>query len=477
MLTFINRFLENLNHKLDKEIRGVDKEAYLLRFSPSWWHRLIWRHFFKKKNTLVFSSIKGRKLRSSNTHAAKVVHVTNLLCPKRTAHHDLKFRISLSLASIQKARGDRTLFLGCTSDPTINVKGWENFYLSRTSASLFNSPKDFAFLKDMLDAGAEMVGPDDLIFYSNLDCPISPDLYDNLLRNNEDVTEFLRRDIGPPPSYIDIFDSPYSTYEIGIDALSIRKSVYLEMRDKLPDCVIGEPHWDTAYSGILHKHYEVYQNTSDLYHVKHPQHWDDSNLSAAGNHNKRLYHDCINYGLMEDELISLKKQSALILLDPSPKKGNDQHLFNLISQVTPFNNKFEVIFSELVDGHSSTSKRVTNIKYLPIFNTNKYTACLDQENTIINCIFHQLSNYKNIIIFKSSINDINLNLIKQIQLALQAHGFYKNPHIIAIKNNDIPENELDIYGKNDIINKIRDISYINDDGLLELFNNYDPEHI
>ena len=126
---------------------------------------------------------------------------------------------------------------------------------------------------------------------------------------------------------------------------------------------------------------------------------------------------------------------------------------------------------------SSPSKLVSNIKYLPIFNTNKYTACLDQENAIINCLLHQFSRFKNIIIFKSSITDISLNLIKEIQLALQATGVYQNKHIIALKNNNILENELDIYGKNDIINKIQDISYINDDGLLELLNNYDPEHL
>jgi hypothetical protein len=473
----INKYLEKLNARLDKKLEKVNKTAYPLRFSTNRWHRFIWKRFFKKRNILSFSSIKGKKLRASSAVARHVVHVTNLMDPRATKDADLRSRLTFALGSINKTKRANTTLLACSSKPLPSSNIWKTRKLSRDARSVFGEGKDFAFLKDMLDAGAALVGPDDLIFYSNLDCPLSPSIYQNLLRGNEDVTEFLRRDIDVPPSYDAIFGAPYSLYEIGVDGLSIRKSVYLEIRDKLPDCVIGEPHWDTAYSGILHKHYEVSQNTSDLYHIKHEQQWDDSSLSVSGNHNKELYYNCINYGLMDDELISLKKQTVIILLNPSLSPRNDRHVGNLIAQVSLFNSKFEVIFSEFLEGDSAMAKLVSNIKYLPILNTNKHTACLNQENSIVNCLLHQFSNFKNIIVFKSSINNINLNLIKEAQLALQKHGFYKNKDIIAVKNNNIAEKELDIYGKNVNIKKIKDISYINDDGLLELLNNYDPENI
>ena len=470
-------FLRKINQYLDRELNKTDKNAYLLRFSDSWWHRFIWRNFFKKKSCLYFSPIKRRRLRRTDSQALRVIHVTNLLNPRKVKDFNSQARLSLSLASIKKASRSKVSLLGCSSDPSLEIQDWETVHLSRDAKSAFGVSKDFAFLKDMLDAAADLVGLNDLIFYSNLDCPLSPAVYDNLLNNNEDVTEFLRRDIELPSSYSDIFNAPYSLYEIGVDGLSIRKSTYLEIRDKLPDCVIGEPHWDTAYSGILHKHYEVYQNTSDLYHIKHAQQWDDALLSAAGNHNKRLYQESISYELMDDELISLKKQSALIVLDCSLKKSRDSHLSNLIPQVAYFSKKFEVIFSEFAFDSARNPKMVNSIKYLPIFNTNSHTACLNQENSIINCLLHQFSGFKNIIIFKSSIPEININLIKEIQIALQNHGFYSNKHIVASKKNNIRENELDIYDKNDNIKHIRNISYINDDGLLELLNNHDPEHI
>ena len=472
----IKEWILRLDNYLDRELKKTDKKAYLLRFSDSWWHRFIWRHFFKKNNILSFSPIKSRKLARVGSMARKVIHVTNLVDPNEVKCSNLKSRFNLALHSIEKSSRSNTFLLGCSRE-LAKIKGWKTHKLSRTAASSFGEGKEFAFLKDMFDAAAEVAGSDDLLFYSNLDCPISPRLYENLLSNNEDVTEFFRRDIDLPSSYADIFNMPYSLYEIGIDGLSIRKSVYLEIRDKLPDCVIGEPHWDTAYSGILNQHYEVYQNASDLYHPKHDQQWDDSSLSLAGNHNKRLYLDSVNYGLMSDELISLKKQTAIIVLDSSLNKDNDSHLHDLIPQVAYFAKKFEVVFSEFVSDGSRPAKMVNSIKYLPIFNTNSHTACLNQENSIINCILHQFSSFKNIIIFKSSIPDININLIKELQLALQNHGFYSNKHIIATKNNNILENELDIYGKNDNIKDVQHISYINDDGLLELLNNYDPEHI
>ena len=89
-------------------------------------------------------------------------------------------------------------------------------------------------------------------------------------------------------------------------------------------------------------------------------------------------------------------------------------------------------------------------------------------------MLHQFSNFNNIIIIKPTISDINLSLIKEIQLALQSNGIFINEDIFAIKSNKISNNELDIYEKNA---NMEDLTYINDDGLLELLNNYDTKCI
>ena len=467
----VNSFLSDLNYRLDSKISRINQAAYTLKFSPNRWHQFIWRRFFKKAPVLRFSRVAQRH--APTGVAEKIIHVCNLLNPIDIRNEDLRLRIGISLDSIMRAKKANVTLLGC-SVTNHSVKGWKHFELNRTAASVFTKSKDFAFIKDMLDAAASLAGPEDFIFYSNSDCAIPPELYEDIYENNFDITEFLRKDVDfSADSSFNIFNARSSVYEIGVDGLCIRKSVYMEVRDQLPDCVIGEPHWDTSFSGILNKNYDVHQST-ELYHIKHPQQWDDNNLTEAGEYNKRLYRECVDYGLMDDNLISLKKGTALILLDSDKSRPEDSHLPKLIHDLSFYNKKFTIIFAELKDESTRTAKFVSNIQYLPIYNENEHTACLNQTNAITNCLLHQFSNFNNIIIIKPTIIDINLSLIKEIQLALQNNGIFINEDIFAIKSNKISNNELDIYEKNA---NMEDITYINDDGLLELLNNYDPECI
>lgn len=471
LLDKVNSFLSDLNHRLDSKISRINQEAYTLKFSRNRWHQFIWRKFFKKAPVLRFSRVAHRH--PPTIVAKKIIHVCNLLNPIDIRNEDLRRRIEISLDSVTCAKKTNVTLLGCSPTNPL-VQGWKHLELNRTAASVFTKSKDFAFIKDMLDAAASLAGPEDFIFYSNLDCAIPPDLYEDIYENNFDITEFLRKDVDfSTDSSFNIFNARSSVYEIGVDGLCIRKSVYMDIRDQLPDCVIGEPHWDTSFSGILNKNYDVHQST-ELYHIKHPQQWDDNDLTEAGEYNKRLYRECVDYGLMDDNLISLKKGTALILLDSDKSRPEDSHLSKLIHDLSFYNKKFTIIFSELKDQSTRTAKFVSNIQYLPIYNENEHTACLDQTNAITNCLLHQFSNFNNIIIIKPTISNINLSLIKEIQLALQNNGIFINEDIFAIKSNKISNNELDIYEKNA---NMEDITYINDDGLLELLNNYDPECI
>ena len=295
-----------------------------------------------------------------------------------------------------------------------------------------------------------------------------------MLEANQNVTEFFRQEVEGFFQYPDFLDAPTTLYEIGIDGLCLRKSTYLQIRDRLPDSVIGEPHWDTAFSGVLHKHYEVSQNVDDLYHPKHPQEWDDNNLSVAGAHNKNLYLDCVNYGLMDDVLISPANQTVIVLLKPTLDSSDPTRLHSLIGEATLFSSRCEVVFCELTDENSPFMKSLTGIKYLPIFHSNEYTEALCQDNSIINCLMHRFCHFKNIIIIKESFEGILSHLIKQLQAHLQTHPFLQSTDFIALKNSHILQNELDIYGRNDILfsDPIEDISFMNDDGLLELLNNH-----
>lgn len=474
LLNKINTFLENLNKKLDTKLDALRRDSYYLKYSKNPSHRFIWKTLFKEDNRLSFEPISARKKKTANTRAKNLVHVVNLVDPSRLKNKSLSNRIMWALDSMGSAKAEGVKRLGASTGG-IKLPNWQPVRLKRSAASVFKSPKDFAFLKDLLDEAAKSIGADDLIFYSNLDCAIAPDTYQKLLQENADVTEFLRKDIDTPDGLEETWTAPFSVYEIGVDAFCIRKSVYLESREILPDCVIGEPHWDTVYSGILNKRYEVTQNTHDLYHIKHEQQWDDANLSKAGDHNKTLYEDALNYGLMEDALISVKAQTVVILFKSSLSNEDNDKWGQLIKQLGLFANRFETVFCEFTEGNSPLTPYINKTKYFPIFNTNEYTKKLNQTNAIINCLLHYFSNFKNIIILQEGIESININHLKSIQLELQNNKICKQKNVVALKSSEARQNELDFYEQNiNIVSgDIRKISFINDNGLLELLHNYE----
>ena len=466
-------FLSSLNAKLDRSLARLDQKGYTLKHDASPMRRFIWRIAFNDPNKLQLetsSALKGKRVRGK---PSKIIHVVNVIDPQKIDNDSLQARVTLALTSIERAKQAGVEFLGATAGSS-SLPSWKPLFLKRSAASELGSKRDFAFLKDLLDAAAAQADDDDLLFYSNADCAVAPEIYQKLLRENKAVTEFFRKDIQCEASYDEIFKAGGSIYEIGIDALAIKKSVYKEIRDQLPDCIIGEPHWDTVFSGILHKNYEVSQNTEDLYHIKHEQQWDDNSLTEGGLHNKHLYLDAISYGLMEDEIISLRKQTVIILLKSALEADDETHISQLISSLSPLASTAEVVFCEFTEGNSPFAKLVNHIKYFPLFNTNDYTKPLSQEACIINLLLHYFSSFKNIIIFKDTISNISPLLLKQIRLSLQAHGAFQNDHLIAVKNSKISENELDIYGDNAILlsESPENVCFVNDDGLLELLSNH-----
>jgi len=459
-------FLKDLFHKinfyLDKEIDKADKKSK--KFLPK--NKIVkqlWKYLFPENKFLKF----GKHENSNKFIAKKIVHVVNFIDPDDISNESLKKRVSLCIESISKSISNNVMVLACSETDCKVPLGWKFVKLKRSAKSNLKSKKDFAFLKDMLSEASCLISDEDIILYTNMDCIVSQSIYQNILSNNKDVIEFLRRDISFPENLESIYKLNYSIYEIGVDGIAIRNYVYKKIKDKLPDFVIGEPHWDTCYSGILNKHFNVEQNTKDLFHITHNQEWDDSNLSYAGKYNKKLYLDSISFGLMDDVLINIKKQTVFLYLKYSPKDSNLSKTKSLLKNFG-LKKSIDFIFCEFLDDSSIPTGPTLGFKYYNIYNKNKYTRALNQKNSISNILMHSFSNYRNIIILYEGIKNISNSDIKTIQLSLQSKGLYSDDYIYGVKNNDLIEKELDIYANNSYDSK--DI-FLNDEGLIELLNN------
>ena len=466
---FLKDFFNKVNFYLDKEIDKANFKSK--KYCPkSKIGKILWEIFFPYKN----NNYKPKQHNSKNAIAKKIIHVVNFIDPEKISNKNLKNRINLSIESINNNASKNTTILAASECDCIVPDGWKFLKLKRSAKSKLKSNKDFAFLKDMLDGASNLLSDDDIILYTNMDCIISDSIYKDILNDNKDITEFLRRDVTFSKKLDDIYKLNYSIYEIGVDGLSIRNSIYKKIRDKLPDFVIGEPHWDTCYSGILHKHFSVEQNTKDLFHIIHNQEWDDSNLSYAGNYNKKLYLESISCGLMDDVIINIKKQTIFLYLKHSLKNANLTEVRSALKNFG-FIKSIDFIFCEFLDESSVPIGPKLGFKYYNIYNKNKFTKALDQKNSISNILLHSFSNYRNIVILYENIKNISSDDIKTIQLSLQSKGKYVDKYIYAVTNKGLIEKELDIYANN--LYDSKDI-FLNDEGLIELLNNkYEPRNI
>ena len=458
---------------LDQKINKLDRDHQFLKTSDNKLDRWLWKNLFKRSKKSLDVIINSAPFRApTHKKGDGIIHVVNLILPENLSNKSLARRVKLTLESIERAKTKNITLLGCTSE-NISRKGWKIHKLKRDAKTELGNKIDTAYLNDMLLAAKKIAKKGDIIFYSNLDCPIHPDTYNNLLNEDEDITEFIRRDIPSVDSYEDIFRQPFKNYPIGVDGLAIKKETLKEFFELFPDFVIGEPHWDTAISGILRQAHGVSQNTQNLYHLLHEQQWDDNNLSKGGEHNKKLYRDAVDYGLMEDELISIKKDCALIVLNHSLSTQNEDLTKRNLKQLSRLANKTEAVFCEYTEEASRFKKSINRISYLPIRPTNENVKKINQQNAILNLLRHYFSNHKYIIIIPEGGECPSQLGIAQIKEGLRSRNKVSRKSLIALKTDGLEDRPFNLVVEKDRkIPNINKHSFINDDGLLELFKTY-----
>ena len=204
-------------------------------------------------------------------------------------------RQELCLGSVDKANKEGVVLLAA-SPFDYSRDGWEVIRIGRDSSHIGDeTPKPF--IKDLYDLAMKRANPGDWLLYINSDCAISEDFYQDLHRQRASVMEYIRQDVkGDPQTLDEVLSNDNESYRIGVDGLALRAQLYGEIRDCLPDFVVGEPHWDTIYSEVLRKILPVKRDTKRLFHPLHDTAWDLSNPTAAGENNHTHYVDSLNYG-------------------------------------------------------------------------------------------------------------------------------------------------------------------------------------
>ena len=214
----------------------------------------------------------------------RVLHVVGVVRGQRSVHLPPR----ALLESVDRADRSGVRLLASAPEGWART-GWERVSLSR-DARVVGDPSPKAFLEDLFDLALARSQPYDWLLYSNSDLAVLPGFYAELLSTRGSVVEYMRREASADADTLDgLLASAGELYGIGIDGFALRASVYASLRDVLPDFVIGEPYWDTAWSEVLRRLLPVRRDTKSLVHPRHPQVWDMANPTPAGKHNEKLY--------------------------------------------------------------------------------------------------------------------------------------------------------------------------------------------
>jgi hypothetical protein len=375
------------------------------------------------------------------TKKRKIVHVTNYIPPDGIKSSSLKSRVKLAIKSIDQSHQPNVLRLGCCFE---SVKkrpaGWTINKLTRSARTSNLSNRHLAYLHDMLQSAADMCDEDDIILYSNMDCCVTPGIYHNILNCDQPVMLFHRRDVKASNNLYKIFTRSYNLKHTGIDAVAMTKSTYIQFyKHMLPDMLIGEPHWDTVLNNLTTQHQIPHtRNTTCLYHIEHDMTWHNINLSPAGKYNKQLMHNCVEYGMIKDEMIQLESEQLNVIIVLQHDKN--PQVYDLCEKL-----RGQETFIVQPVPTSTTSCVYQDIMYVnkTLLTLSDKQLHLDQTNAIVNLI--TLTNQHHMC--------INYYIFKQHKKTLE-------PDHIVTYNNFEP---LDIY--ENINNPL--YVHLNDHGLLE----------
>ena len=318
----------------------------------------------------------------SITEESKIFHVFNYANFENSPR--LKNTQNLSLSSILNSKNDRVITITASSE-SIKVDDCVNVVLNRTTKSESYGEKDLPFLKDLLDIAYNNSKCGDWLLFTNSDCCVSEDMYNNILKDTNNVIVFHRLNIYDSPITLEDMKRFRSTCElVGVDGIAIKHEYYETTRDLIPDFVIGEPYWDTGIFGFYNKITNVTINITDLYHIYHEKTWSLDSLTVAGERNERFFLEMISSGLMDQSYIyannvkdftepytsiNKTKDTAIIVVF----YGNDEKRIEVLKKSLKETKKqrldYALIFVELLFDNQESNFD----KFLQIFSSYKHS--------------------------------------------------------------------------------------------------------
>ena len=201
------------------------------------------------------------------------------------------------------------------------IKTWDAIYQKgvipchytkyKRSARNIGDPRDLPYLKDVLEFAMNQAADDDIIFFTNDDNALHPNLAE-ALRFHVSVygpCSSQRRELREP---IPSFSTPLSKLSklgedhIGRDLFAFTKSWLIRNFEKIPDYILGASDWDWGLLSLIRLDYGVITTRKNIevpihpaelqngyvFHQFHPPHWlrpNNETGAASQKHNRLLF--------------------------------------------------------------------------------------------------------------------------------------------------------------------------------------------
>ena len=376
-----------------------------------------------------------------------IKHVVNLIDVSKINNENFKTRVTHSIASFIEYGQEYVEFIGCSYEklPTSYSTLFKLKRLYRSAKTSGYSNKHFAFLVDLLDNAMDSdVDNETYILYTNMDCIVTKYIYSNIANSKADIIELHRRDCPINSSLSKIFAGDYTIKETGIDGFAIKVKTYKKIRKYLIGLMIGEPHWDTVFSGVVNKHCKkIEKDTTCLYHIEHKQTWSPKNLTKGGEKNKEIHYNLLQYGVVDLNIINLSIVKLHIVID---YMYDDSH--ELLKLCESFIGK-ECLLIEVEPTGSILPDRYQYLKHVKRekIKLPKQMLSIDQTNAILN---------------KTILLDNNNTIYYDIYVAKPGKRVEKYENIAY---NDILKDPFNIYDNTTTEQQLH--YHLNNDGFLQ----------
>ncbi len=276
-----------------RDLVKINKDGFLEWKNPGC---VLQRVFQKWKELIDYETTENIVKKAYIDSNIKIIHTINLNSFINSQR--LRQMQDLTLKSIDVAKKINVVLIGCIDqkDEFNLQKNWKIEKLNRNAITEFGFDKDLPFLKDVLDSGAKYATYDDWLIYTNTDCPISQDFYENLRKSSANAVIYYRQELPQMISEPEDLSKYFTDLAInGMDGFAMRGWVYQKYRELIPDFVLGGPEWDSCMFQLLRIYVNHIQlNVNDLYHVSHKLEWNYSNKAARHNLREREEHNCHN---------------------------------------------------------------------------------------------------------------------------------------------------------------------------------------